>query len=683
MADVPPNLPEPSAQGTLAKTPLPHLLIYALERQLSGTIELTAPDGDGGTILVIDGQPLKARTAHPTSYLGRVLLELGFLTDEQLDASLRTLAETKRLHGQILLEAGHINEEQLELGLRAQLVRKLQALVHLPADTVFAYYDSFDSLAAYGGDGHVGIDPAPIIWAAIREAPPWEHVHAALTTIGSAGVRLAANAETARFSFDKGERATIDLLRTRALRVHELTGAGTLQPRLAQLLVYCLLVTKQVELVRDSLLPAAPLPAASQPSSGEAEPPSSRRMRQASASVTEPPQSPAQVARVQLTQREIAKARAAVEETSEHLPPDDRRTPPPMPSPLMGAVVVPSAPPTTPDVYTKSTVPAMTAVKEQARPAPPPAPTPAASPPKAAPARPQSPPAAAASRPPPVPQRGSHGSVSPLKESVAPPGLSPELAARRKEIVERATTIDSEDYFQMLGVAQDAETQAVQAAFFGLAKTWHPDRVPGPLADVKDHCARVFSRLSEAHQTLTDAQKRGRYVTLLREGADGDEGQAEIMRVVDAATNFQKAEVFLKRNDVAQAEDYCKKAIAGDDKQADYHALLAWLVSMKPDKQNDSATEALVEDLTRAIGLNKMCERAHFYRGMLLKRLKRDDTAVKDFRRAFELNPRNIDAQREVRIFEMRRGTGASGSPGPHKKGEEKSGGLFGKLFKK
>src|SRR5580698_2622802 len=270
--------PEPSADGTLAKTPFPHLLIYALDRRLSGTIELVTPDKDGGTILVLDGQPTKARTVKPTAYLGRVLHDLGLLTDADLNSSLRALAEQKRLHGQILLEAGHINEEQLELGLRAQLVRKLQALVHLPADTVFNYYDSFDSLASYGGDGHVGINPAPIIGAAIRGAPPWEHVHAALTTIGSAGVRLAANAETARFSFDKGERATIDLLRARALRVHELTGAGTLQPRLAQLLVYCLLVTKQVELVRDSLLPAAPPPAAPQPSSGEAEPPSSRRM---------------------------------------------------------------------------------------------------------------------------------------------------------------------------------------------------------------------------------------------------------------------------------------------------------------------------------------------------------------------------------------------------------------------
>jgi tetratricopeptide (TPR) repeat protein len=280
---------------------------------------------------------------------------------------------------------------------------------------------------------------------------------------------------------------------------------------------------------------------------------------------------------------------------------------------------------------------------------------------------------------------------APRVSSVPPGGaLSPELAARRKDIVERAAKIDDDDYFMMLGVDRDAPPQAVQAAFFALAKTWHPDRVPAAIGDVKEQCARVFSRLSEAHQTLSDAQKRSRYVTLLEQGAGGDEAQAEILRVVEASTNFQKAEICLKRNDFAQAEEYCKKAISGDAKQADYHSLLAWLLSMKPEGQTATATEARIEDLTRAITMNKMCERAYFYRGMLYKRLRRDDKAVRDFRRAFELNPRNIDAQREVRIFEMRRGS--IPSPGGAKKtgkDERKSGkedeknGLFGRLFKK
>src|SRR5215472_365718 len=107
--DAPDSLPSPSAEGVLARTPLPHLLIYAHDRELTGTMELATPAGDEvASILFIDGQPSKVRTAEPVAYLGRVLLELGFITESALNFSLRKLAEQKKLHGQILVSAGSL-----------------------------------------------------------------------------------------------------------------------------------------------------------------------------------------------------------------------------------------------------------------------------------------------------------------------------------------------------------------------------------------------------------------------------------------------------------------------------------------------------------------------------------------------------------------------------------------------
>jgi hypothetical protein len=616
MVDVPSSLPEPSAEGTLAKTPFPHLLIYALDRRLSGTIELAGPGAEGGTILVADGLPTKARTVRPTAYLGRVLLEMGLLTDDRLNTSLVLLAKQKRLHGEILLETGFISEEQLALGLRAQLARKLQTLARLPPETVFRYFDRYDALESYGGRGHVGIDPFETVWMAIRETPPWGHVQAALAKLGSAGLSLHPASDTQRFTFDKRERTMVELLRSRPLRLHDLVGLGTLPPRLVELLVYCLLVTKQVELVRESLLPPPESDAAAVAEEGR---PSSGRTG------SEPPPSPAQVARVQLAQREIAKGHGIVEEKSDQLAPDDRVTRPPNPPHVAG-------------------------------------------------------PGAAAPLASPIDARPTSSTTEVVGAS---PVLPPELAARRLEIIARAASIDTEDYFQRLDLNRDVEPQAVQAAYFTLAKTWHPDRVPTSIADVKDQCAHVFSRLSEAHQTLADTQKKSRYLALLEQSVEGDESQAEVARIVEAATDFQKAEIFLKRNDLVQAEELCRKAIRGDERQADYHALLAWLQSMKPGLQNEDAIAVLVEDLTTALGMNPMCERAYFYRGMLLKRWRKEEDAVRDFRRAFELNKRNIDAQREVRLYEMRRGAAASVDPARKGVKTEEKGGLFGKLFKR
>src|SRR5437879_4785162 len=105
--DSPP--PSPTAQGTFAKTPLPQVLVYVLERQLTGTIEILAPgpEGEGprwAKLLVLDGQPAKMQTSEPVAYLGNVLHQLGFITAGELNMSLAQLSKQvageRRLHGQ-------------------------------------------------------------------------------------------------------------------------------------------------------------------------------------------------------------------------------------------------------------------------------------------------------------------------------------------------------------------------------------------------------------------------------------------------------------------------------------------------------------------------------------------------------------------------------------------------------
>lgn len=257
--------------------------------------------------------------------------------------------------------------------------------------------------------------------------------------------------------------------------------------------------------------------------------------------------------------------------------------------------------------------------------------------------------------------------------------MTAELVARKKEIQDKAATVDKEDYYALLGVTRDTPTSEVQKAFFTLAKKWHPDRVPAVLADVKDLCAKVFARMSEAHQTLMDPAKRAKSDSSKQSGSDDSpEAQAKVMAILDAATNFQKAEICLKRNDFKQAEDFCKKAIDVDPKQADYIAMMAWLQAQKPTRQDPASTQELVVELARAISISQACERAFFYRAMLLKRLGQEPQAMKDFKRALELNPRNVDAQREIRLYNMR-----GGAKGAAAAKDEGGGGIFGKLFKK
>lgn len=279
-------------------------------------------------------------------------------------------------------------------------------------------------------------------------------------------------------------------------------------------------------------------------------------------------------------------------------------------------------------------------------------------------------------------------SVPPPSKSILPPppGLAPELAERWKEITARAASIDRADYFMMLDIARDATQADVESAFFALAKRWHPDRLPPELAPVRDACSRVFARMSEARTTLADEEQRARYMTLLADGSGSPETQETVAKVIDAAQNFQKAEVLFKRNDLAQAETFCRLALEADPTQPDYVALMAWLTALKPENQSPEKTLSCIKMLDKAIAMNARCEKGLYWRGMLYKRLGKIEQASKDFKRVSEINPRNIDAAREVRLHNMRGGRGSTPPPPPAKSGgqeEAQKGGLFGRLFKK
>jgi len=586
MVDSAANRPAPAATGTLAKTPLANLLLYMFDKKLSGTLELLAPDKRAVTAVFVAGLPSKVRTSESVAYLGRVLHELGFLTEEQLTQSLADLARQKavgpRLHGQLLIAKGLLDESKITRGLHEQVARKLRHAAALPPDTAYAYFEGYQALATWGGAAGAGVDPYSILWSMLREHQPGDQVEVALQRIGSSVLRVRGQ-DVTRLGLTGEESKVVELMREHPLSVAEMTRAGQLDERTGRLLAYMLLATRQVD-----VLPA------------------------------------------------------------------DRRTsnPPPLgklarpPTPL--AAIRPSTPmgPTNPATPTAST-------------------------------RPSSPVAATRSSNP-IP--AARASIAP-----PPPGLSADLNERWKEIADRAATIDRADYFSMLDLARDATAQDIEAAYFALAKIWHPDRLPAELAPVRDACSRVFGRMSEARATLADPKKRDRYMKLLADGSGSPEAQETVARVVDASTAFQKAEVCFKRNDLVQAEEFCRRAVELDDSQADYQALLAWLLALKPGNQGGDGTMTSIRMLDKAIKVNERCEKAYFFRGMLYKRLGKTEMATRDFKQASELNPRNIDAVREVRLHTMRGGSSErerDSSPPPPKAGD-KGGGLFGRLFKK
>lgn len=574
----------PTSAGSLVRTPLAHLLVYALDKSLDGTFDFTGPEGATATLTVRAGRPAKLRVDGTPLYLGQILIELGFLTPEQHDGSLAELAAARILHGQLLIASGLLDEAKLEEALRVQLLRKLGLLFQWAPETTFAFYAGVDALEDWGGESRA-VDPAPAIWSGIREIAPAEAATGVLDRLKGGRLRLAKHAALDRFELRAEERRLLELLRARPHTVDELAAnAESLGERGARLLVYCLLITKQLE----------PAPAGEE----ENPPPSSSGKRSteeresASRVPAAAPSNAAPLGRVVLKKPNLGKSYSVIEEHHFSAAADRRA------SPLPGAVPAQDDP-------------------------------------------------------------------------------------RKQEIATRAAGIDKEDYFKMLGLTQQATPEEVKSAYFALARLWHPDKLPPHLVDVKDACSRVFARMSEAHQTLSDPKMRTRYLQVMKEGGATPEEQEVVATVVGATVNFQKAEICVKRNDLGQAETLARKAHLADPQQADYLALLAWIEAMKPGGHGLEDTLAKIELLTQATKLNARCERAYFYRAMLHKRIGNQDKSYKDFQKSVELNPRNVDSAREIRLLAMR---GKVAAPEPARsspKAPPSKPGLFDRFFKK
>lgn len=231
----------------------------------------------------------------------------------------------------------------------------------------------------------------------------------------------------------------------------------------------------------------------------------------------------------------------------------------------------------------------------------------------------------------------------------------------------------------MLGVANTATEPQIQAAYFKLAKVWHPDRLPAELQPLKSDVSTVFAKLNEAYGVLSDAAKRTSYVATLGSGSNAADEAAIVNRVMDAAIEFQKAEVLVRRNNLIEAEQYAGRAALADPEQPDYVVLLTWIKALRrgdppafPEGKTSTHYDDLLVTLDGVLQKHARLEKALFYRATLLKKTGREERAIRDFRVVVQINPKNIDAVREVRLAQMRRDA---------KKKDE--GGILGKLFKK
>jgi hypothetical protein len=262
-----------------------------------------------------------------------------------------------------------------------------------------------------------------------------------------------------------------------------------------------------------------------------------------------------------------------------------------------------------------------------------------------------------------------------------PPSLSPELTKRWEEISRVIAMMDRQNYFEMLRVRESAESSAISKKYMTLAKTWHPDRLPTELAALRPWVEEIFHLFTVATETLTDPKKRAEYQKAVMQGGGTPESERKLSVMVEAAINFQKVDVLVKRRRYDEALRICDSAMSVVRKEADYPAMKAWILLLRDGVDEEETADEIRSLLRTTFSINPDHVHGHFVRAHFLKRQGEHDKALKHFMKVARLDPQNLEAAREVRVGTMRQSRGRSSAPPP--RGDSKGPSIFGKFFKK
>lgn len=224
-------------------------------------------------------------------------------------------------------------------------------------------------------------------------------------------------------------------------------------------------------------------------------------------------------------------------------------------------------------------------------------------------------------------------------------------------VTSRYEAMQGQTYFEVLGVDENANDPQVKKAYFKLAKEFHPDKLYNHNErTVKKFADKAFAIVNKAYEQLKTAEGRKQYAQKLIDMASGVDLDKEAETLLKAEVEFQKGLVFLRKRDFAAAATQFNLTIELNPRESDHFAYAGWCDFQANYPANEAAWKAAIAKLDTAIEMNPKSHDALFFLGNIRKLLGDMEKAEQLFQRVLKLRPHHVEAQRELRLIEQRRG---------------------------
>jgi len=221
--------------------------------------------------------------------------------------------------------------------------------------------------------------------------------------------------------------------------------------------------------------------------------------------------------------------------------------------------------------------------------------------------------------------------------------------AEIKRLQDLFAKMKTQNHFEVLGLTKDSPASAVKVAYFRAAKDYHPDTVPpgAPEALAKAK-ADLFGRVGDAQRTLMDDALRKEYLDELAAGGGGE--KVDVSKILQAEEFFQKGKILVQARKFVEAVKMFDDCVLLTPDDAEIYTSRGYAKFFTfPDKKV-GLPEAM-KDITVCLKKNPNIVAAHFHQGMMAKILGDLPGAKKHFQQTVKLDPKHIDAQRELRMM--------------------------------
>jgi tetratricopeptide (TPR) repeat protein len=222
--------------------------------------------------------------------------------------------------------------------------------------------------------------------------------------------------------------------------------------------------------------------------------------------------------------------------------------------------------------------------------------------------------------------------VPPVEPPVtpAPPPTTTWEPPQRDEVRALLDRIDLDDLYAVLDLPADAEIPEVRAAYYNLARRFHPDRFrEGPLADLHSGIETAFVRITEAYTTLSEPESRREYQMRGAPAAPQVGPNPQEL----AAINFRRGRELLDAGRRVDALGFLENAVRLNPEPAVYHRDLGLLQAQNPRFRQEAE-----ESLRQALERDPSDPVARVGLGLVLRRAGKEEEATRELEETLRWN---------------------------------------------